>query len=124
MMSCNSFNVICVVICSGCLEEDIGETGAGKTWLRVWFRLCRQHIKQPQHEQLKVFSFYPDVLSLTCTFHITTWGRKVIFNSFLPLHRQIYIIWAITADSSPLDIASDWAQTGWGTCKNLCNRFS
>ena len=33
-MSCNSFNVIYVLICSGCLEEYIEETGAGKTRLR------------------------------------------------------------------------------------------
>ena len=28
-MFCNSFNVIYVVICSGCLEEYIGKTGVG-----------------------------------------------------------------------------------------------
>ena len=32
-MSCNSFNVIYVVTCSGCLEDHIGETGVGKTRL-------------------------------------------------------------------------------------------
>ena len=29
-MFCNSFNVIYVLICSGCLEEYTGETGVGK----------------------------------------------------------------------------------------------
>ena len=33
-MSCNSFNVINVLICSGCLEEYIGETGVYKISLR------------------------------------------------------------------------------------------
>ena len=37
---CNSFNVIYVVICSGCLEEYIGETGVGKTRLRDSVRVC------------------------------------------------------------------------------------
>ena len=32
--SCNSFNVIYVVICLGCLENYIGETDVGKTRLR------------------------------------------------------------------------------------------
>ena len=53
-MSCNSFNVIYVVICSACLEEYIGETGAGKTRLRYRVRVYRQHIKQPEHGKLKV----------------------------------------------------------------------
>ena len=51
---CNSFNVIYVVICSGCLEEYIGETGVGKTRLRDSVRVCRKHIKQPEHQKLKV----------------------------------------------------------------------
>ena len=34
-MSGNSFNVKYVVICSGCLEESIRETGAGKAKLRL-----------------------------------------------------------------------------------------
>ena len=47
-MSCNSFNVIFVVICSGCLEECIGKTGVSKSKLRDRVRVYRQHIKQ-QH---------------------------------------------------------------------------
>ena len=53
-MSCNSFTVIYVVICSGCLEEYVGETGVGKTTLRDKVRVCRQHIKQPEHQKSKV----------------------------------------------------------------------
>ena len=44
-MSCNSFNAIYVLICSGCLEECTGETGVGKTRLRDRFRVYRQHMK-------------------------------------------------------------------------------
>ena len=52
-MPCNSFNVIYVVICSGCLEEYIGETGVGKTRLIDRARVYRAHIKLPDHQQLK-----------------------------------------------------------------------
>ena len=34
VMSCNSFNVIYVVFCFGCLEEYTGEICVGKTKLR------------------------------------------------------------------------------------------
>ena len=37
-MSCSSFNVIYVLIYSGCLEEYIGETSVGKTKLRDIYR--------------------------------------------------------------------------------------
>ena len=53
-MPCNSFNVICIVICSGCLEKYNGETCVSKTRLRDRIREYRQHIKQPKHQQLKV----------------------------------------------------------------------
>ena len=53
-MHCNSFDVIHVLICSGCLEEYIGETGVGKTRLRDTVRVYRQYIKQPEHQKLKV----------------------------------------------------------------------
>ena len=53
-MSCNSFNVIYVVICSGCLEEHIGESGVGRTRLRDSVRVYRQLTKQPEHQKLKV----------------------------------------------------------------------
>ena len=41
-MSCNSFNVMHVLIFSGCLNEYIGEMGAGKTRLRKKVRVYRQ----------------------------------------------------------------------------------
>ena len=53
-MSCNSFNAIYVVICSGCLEEHIGESGVGRTRLRDRVRVYRQLTKQPEHQKLKV----------------------------------------------------------------------
>ena len=53
-MSCNSFNVIYVVICSDCLEEYNEETGLSKTSSKDRIREYRQCIKQPEHQQLKV----------------------------------------------------------------------
>ena len=50
----NSFNVLYVVICSGCLEQNIGKTGAGKTLLTYRVRLERQYIKKPDQKQLKL----------------------------------------------------------------------
>ena len=53
-MSRNSFNVIYVLICLGCLEECFEKPGLGKTRLKDRVRVYRQHIKQPQHQKLKV----------------------------------------------------------------------
>ena len=53
-MSRNSFNVTYVLICLGCLEECIEKSGLGKTRLKDRVRVYRQHIKQPQHQKLKV----------------------------------------------------------------------
>ena len=36
------------------MKEYIGETGVGKTRLRDRVRVYRQHIKQPEHQKLKV----------------------------------------------------------------------
>ena len=52
--TCDSFNLIYVVICDRCKEEYIGETGVGKTKLRDRVRVYCQHIRQPQYQQLKV----------------------------------------------------------------------
>ena len=60
-MSCNSFNVIYVVICSVCLEEYIGETGVDKTRLTYRFRVYRQHIKQPGHQKIKNWGKYTNL---------------------------------------------------------------
>ena len=51
--TCDSFNLIYVVICDTCKEEFIGETGEGKTKLRDRVRVYRQHIRQQQCQQLK-----------------------------------------------------------------------
>ena len=55
-MSCDSFNVIYVVICSDCGEEYIRESGIGKQKVRDRVRIYRQHIRQPEYQQLKVES--------------------------------------------------------------------
>ena len=43
-LTCDSFNLIYVVICDTCKEEYIGETGEGKTKLRDRVRAYPQHI--------------------------------------------------------------------------------
>ena len=53
-MSCDSANVIYVVICSNCNGENIGETGVNKQKLRDRVRVYRHHIRQPQYQQLKI----------------------------------------------------------------------
>ena len=53
-ITCDSFNLIYGVICDKCKEENIGETGEGKTKLRDRVRVYHQHIRQPQYQQLKV----------------------------------------------------------------------
>ena len=53
-MTCDSRNLIYVVICPGCSEEYIGETGIGKTTQRDRVRVYRQHIKDEHLQQLKV----------------------------------------------------------------------
>ena len=52
--TCDSFNPIYVVICGTRKEEYIGETGEGEIKLRGRVRMYRQHIRQPQYQQLKV----------------------------------------------------------------------
>ena len=52
--TCDSFNLANVVICDKCKEKYIGDTGEGKTKLRDGVRVYRQHIRQPQYQQLKV----------------------------------------------------------------------
>ena len=53
-LTCYSFNLIYVVIYGACKEEYIAGTGEGKTKLRDGVRVYRQHIWQPQYQQLKV----------------------------------------------------------------------
>ena len=47
-------NLLYVVFSGTCKEEYTGETGAGKTKLRDRVTVYRQHIRQPQCQQLKV----------------------------------------------------------------------
>ena len=53
-MSCDSSNLIYVLICDGCKEEYIGETGEGVTKLRDRVRVYRQHIRDKQYQMLEV----------------------------------------------------------------------
>ena len=53
-MSCGSCNLIYVVVCFGCNGEYIEETGTNKQKLCDRVRVYRQHIRQPQYQQLKV----------------------------------------------------------------------
>ena len=52
--TCDSFNLIYVVIYDTFTEEYIGETWEGKTKLNDRVRVYHQHIRQPQCQQLKV----------------------------------------------------------------------
>ena len=53
-MTCDSRNLIYVVICPTCKEEYIGETGIGDFKVRDRVKIYWQHIRQPEHEKLKV----------------------------------------------------------------------
>ena len=48
--NCETANLIYVIICSGCTEEYIGETGC---ILKERVNIYRQHIKQPEYQQIK-----------------------------------------------------------------------
>ena len=52
--TCDSFNLIYVLICDKCKQEYTEETEEGKTKLRDRVKVYRQHIRQPQYQQLKV----------------------------------------------------------------------
>ena len=52
--SCDSSNLLYIVICPTCGEVYTGETGVGKTKLRDSVRVYRQHIRQPEYQKLKV----------------------------------------------------------------------
>ena len=47
--SCDSYNLLYIIICPTCGEEYTGETGIGKTKLRVRAQVYRQHIRQPEY---------------------------------------------------------------------------
>ena len=52
--SCDSYNLLYIIICPTCGEEYTGETGVGKTKLRDRVPVYRQHIRQPEYQKLKV----------------------------------------------------------------------
>ena len=52
-MTCESSDLVYVVICPTCNEEYIGETGEGKARDRDNVQAYGQHICQPQYQQLK-----------------------------------------------------------------------
>ena len=52
--SCNSFNLLYVIICLTCGEKYTGETGVDKTKPRDCVQVYQQHIRQPQYQNLKV----------------------------------------------------------------------
>ena len=53
-MTCDGTNLIYVVICPTCREKYTGETGIGDSKFRYRVRIYGQHIRQPEHEKLKV----------------------------------------------------------------------
>ena len=53
-ISCNSSNLLYIVICLTCGEEYTGETGVGKTKLRHHVRVYQQDLRQPEYQKLKV----------------------------------------------------------------------
>ena len=53
-MTCDSRSFIYVVICPTCKEEYIDETGIGDSKIRDRVRIYRQHIRQREHEKIKV----------------------------------------------------------------------
>ena len=57
-MTCESSDLIYVVICSTCNEEYIGETGEEKTRVRDRVSVYRQHIRQPHYQQLKCEEYF------------------------------------------------------------------
>ena len=84
------------------------------------FRLLLKHVSDHlsvlfQFVWLHIFFFYLGFLSRTFTNHRTAGEGEGISLTphyhFHPLHRHLDISWAITAESSPLHIASSRART-------------
>ena len=79
--NCETFNLVHAVICTGGKEEYIGETGC---LVKEWISIHRQHIRQPQHQQLvveehlnnwRILERYSIGLNLNCKTKIKTWKR-------------------------------------------------
>ena len=52
--TCDSSNLLYVIICPACGEECTSETGSGKTKLRVLIGVYLQHIRQDEYQKLKL----------------------------------------------------------------------
>ena len=52
--SCDSYNLLYIIICPTRGEEYTGETGIGKNRLRDSVRVYRQQIRQAEYQKLKV----------------------------------------------------------------------
>ena len=68
VFNCKGSNLIYVVICQGCKEEYIGETGC---LVKERINIYRQHIRHPQYQQLAA--------EVTFTY---LWRQKVSYVSF------------------------------------------
>ena len=51
--SCESSNLLYIIICPTCGEQYTVETGIGKIKLRDRVRFYRQHVRQPEYQKLK-----------------------------------------------------------------------
>ena len=51
--SCDSPNLLYIIICPTCGDEYTRETGVGKTKLRDCVRVYQQHIRQPEYRQVQ-----------------------------------------------------------------------
>ena len=51
--SCDSYNLLSIIICPICGEEYTGETGISKTKLRDGVQVYRQHIRKPEYQKLE-----------------------------------------------------------------------
>ena len=76
-MTCESSDLVYVVIYSTSNEEYIGQTREGKTRVRGRVRVYRQHIRQLQYQQLK------------CEEHLRACGKgQFKMFPFFKLHSQ------------------------------------
>ena len=98
--SCDSYNLLYIIICLTCGEEYTGETGIGKTKLRDRVRVYRQHIRQPEYQKLKVEE------------HFRTCG-KCTFKIFALLQMR----------SSEIDLSRSYERNFMKKCKTKLNNL-
>ena len=58
-MTCDSTDIVYVVICSTCNEEYTGENGEEKRKVRDRVPVYQQHTRQSQYQQLKCEGHFP-----------------------------------------------------------------